>query len=49
MAQPEDVRIVVEETPLSALMMLSSTAAQQALQVVLDDDEPMTQVENSPA
>ena len=47
-AQPEDVRIVVEETPLSALMMLSSTVAQQALQAVLDDDEPMMQVENSP-
>ena len=30
-AQPEDVRIVAEETPFSALMMLSSTAAQQAL------------------
>ena len=46
-AQPEDARIVVEETPLSALMMLSGTAAQHALQVVSDDDEPRTQVEKN--
>ena len=48
LAQLEDVRIMVEETPLSTLMMVSSTTTQQALQVVLEDNEPMMQVENSP-
>ena len=47
MAQPKDGRIKAKETHLSALMMLLGTIAQQALQVVLDDYELMTQVENS--
>lgn len=45
-AQPEGSGIRVEETPLLALMMLSRSATQLALKVVLDE-EIMKHMENS--
>ena len=45
--QPEDVGVSAKEEPLLVLIMLLGTTTQQALQVVLDDDEPIMQVENS--